>query len=92
MPPPKNLQILTPQTLMPAMRSFTQALGVQCSFCHVQGDFSSDQKETKKTARMMLKMVRKINADNWTDGKRHVACYTCHRGAEMPLTEPPAAQ
>jgi hypothetical protein len=88
--PPKNLQILTPDTYRAAMTSFTQALGVQCTFCHVQGQFDSDDKEEKKTARMMLTMTREINA-KFPDGKQHVRCYTCHRGAEMPLTEPPAA-
>ena len=88
--PPKNLQILTPENYRAAMTSFTQALGVQCTYCHVQGQMDSDDKEQKKTARMMLTMTREINA-KWTDGKQHVRCYTCHRGAEMPLTEPPAA-
>jgi hypothetical protein len=87
--PPKNLQILTPETFRAAMTSFTQALGVQCTFCHVD-DRSADDKDEKKTARMMLTMVREINA-KFPDGKQHVRCYTCHRGAQEPLTEPPAA-
>jgi hypothetical protein len=87
--PPKNLQILTPDNYRAAMTSFTQALGVQCTFCHVQGQMDSDEKEQKKTARMMLTMTREINA-KWTDGKQHVRCYTCHRGSDTPLTEPPA--
>jgi len=87
--PPKNLQILTPETYRAAMQSFTQALGVQCDFCHVQ-DRSADDKDEKKTARMMLTMVRDLNS-KFPDGKQHVTCYTCHRGAQMPLTAPPAA-
>jgi photosynthetic reaction center cytochrome c subunit len=87
--PPKNLQILTPDNYRAAMTSFTGALGVQCTFCHVQGDMASDDKEQKKTARMMLTMSREINA-KFPDGKQHVRCYTCHRGATTPLTEPPA--
>jgi hypothetical protein len=39
--------------------------------------------------------VQDINA-KFPDGQEHVSCYTCHRGANMPLTEPapapPAAQ
>jgi photosynthetic reaction center cytochrome c subunit len=88
--PPKNLQILTPETYRAAMTSFTVALGVQCTFCHVQGDFPADDKDEKKMARMMLTMTREINA-KFPDGKQHVRCYTCHRGAQEPLTEPPAA-
>ena len=94
MPPPKNLKILTgesgPQLIM-TMRAFTVALGEQCSFCHVQGDFASDDNPKKETARMMLTMAREINA-KFPDGQRHVSCYTCHRGATMPATEPPPAQ
>jgi hypothetical protein len=37
----------------------------------------------------MFAMVKDINA-KFPDGKAHVTCYTCHRGAEMPLTAPPA--
>jgi hypothetical protein len=39
----------------------------------------------------MITMMREINA-KFPDGKEHVTCYTCHRGAEMPLTAAPAAQ
>jgi hypothetical protein len=87
--PPKNLQILTADNYRAAMQSFTQALGVQCDFCHVQ-DRSSDEKDEKKMARMMLTMTREINA-KFPDGKNHVACYTCHRGSQTPLMAPPAA-
>ena len=75
------------------MRAFTAALGVQCTFCHVQGDFASDDNPKKETARMMLTMAREINS-KFPDGAtvRHVSCYTCHRGAQMPATEPPPAQ
>ena len=50
-------------------------------FCHVQGDFASDDNPKKETARMMLGMAREINA-KFPDGKRHVSCYTCHRGMD----------
>ena len=90
---PKNLKILTgdtPDQLRTTMRAFATALGVQCAFCHVQGDFASDDNPKKETARMMLTMARDVNA-KFPDGKRHVSCYTCHRGATEPATEPPAA-
>jgi photosynthetic reaction center cytochrome c subunit len=59
-------------------------------YCHVQGDFPSDDNPKKETARMMLTMAREINS-KFPDGKRHVSCYTCHRGATEPAIEPPAA-
>ena len=91
--PPKNLKVLPAGTdraaVVMVMRGFTAGLGVQCTYCHVQGQFDSDDNPKKNVARMMLKMVGQINM-NFPDGKEHVTCYTCHRGAEMPLTAPPA--
>ena|SRR5579863_1551832 len=89
--PHKNLKVLSEAEFAAgAMRQAAQGLGVMCDYCHVQ-DRSSDEKETKVTARMMFQMVKDINA-KFPDGKAHVTCFTCHRGAEMPLTAPPAAQ
>ena len=85
--PPKNLKILAPENYRVSMDVFTQALGVQCTFCHVQGQFDSDEKPQKNMARMMLTMSREIN-DKFDDGKLHVRCYTCHRGSPQPLTAP----
>ena len=84
--PPKNLKVLTPETYRPLMDVFTASLGVQCTFCHVMGNMPADDKPEKEMARMMITMTREINS-KFTDGKQHVTCYTCHRGAEMPLTE-----
>ena len=74
--------------MKPCTRSAPR-LGVECGFCHVQGDFSSDDKHHKIVARKMIELVRSINPQ-FPDGKEHVTCYTCHRGAEEPLTAPPA--
>ena len=93
--PPKNLKVLPAGSdraaVIQVMRGFTAGLGVQCAYCHVQGQFDSDENPKKEMARMMLKMVGQINM-GFPDGKAHVTCYTCHRGAEEPLTAPPAAQ
>jgi Photosynthetic reaction centre cytochrome C subunit len=89
--PPKNLKVLPADAnLIPTMRAAAAGLGVMCTFCHVE-DRSSDEKPEKLTARMMFQMVNEING-KFPDGKVHVTCYTCHRGAQMPLTAPPAAQ
>ena len=93
--PPKNLKVLPAsmdrQAVVGVMRNFTAGLGVQCAYCHVAPNFDSDENPKKEMARMMMKMVGQINM-GFPDGKQHVTCYTCHRGAEMPLTAPPAAQ
>lgn len=88
----KNVQILkevpTGQFLG-YMRSFNASLGVECNFCHLQ-DRSSDEKQEKLTARKMLTMTHEINEKNF-NGKMEVRCFTCHRGASQPVSEPPAS-
>jgi hypothetical protein len=93
MPEPKNLQVLKapPSELMPIMRAYSAALGVRCNFCHVQGDFASDENPHKKIARQMIAMTQDIN-HHFEDSKTHVTCYTCHRGQEEPKTEPSAQE
>ena len=87
---PKNLKLLKPEEVMPAMRAYEAGLGVGCNFCHVQGDRASDDNQHKVTARMMIQLVRDINA-KFPDGKGAVTCYTCHHGASEPVSTPPAA-
>ena len=89
--PPKNLKILPADVnIQQTMGAFRTALGVQCTYCHVAGDFPSDDNPKKNMARNMLRIAADINA-TFPDGKRHVTCYTCHRGEAKPKMEPPAA-
>jgi Photosynthetic reaction centre cytochrome C subunit len=79
--------------LMNTMRGFSFSLGVRCDYCHAgkdggKMDFPSDEKEPKKTARAMLKMVADIN-QNYIGklGKTaplHVECVTCHHALARP--------
>jgi Photosynthetic reaction centre cytochrome C subunit len=89
-PTPKNLKLLQPSDIRPMMGAFRTALGVQCNFCHVAGDFASDENPHKEIARKMIVLAREVNA-KFPDGKDHVTCYTCHRGAQEPLMTPPPA-
>ncbi len=86
---PKNLKILKPDEVMNTMRTFTSGLGVRCDFCHIQGDFASDENRVKLTARNMIAMVQQINTH--FGGNPKVTCYTCHRGETEPKSAPPAA-
>ncbi len=86
-PSAKNLQILEPDTdVADTMRAFNDALGVQCDYCHVAGDFSSDANPRKQTARKMIALVRTIEpyfpatAGVYPRGYHDVDCSTCHRG------------
>jgi len=89
-PDPTNLKVLKVTTgaeVSQIMRTFTAGLGVQCIYCHVQGNFASDDNPKKATARQMITMMQKINA-GFGDNKMHVSCYTCHRGEAEPKTAP----
>ena len=86
----KNIEVLKgipAGQLIPAMQFITASLGVQCSFCHVEGHFEKDDKKPKQVARDMMKMMFALNKDNF-EGHREVTCYSCHRGAPNPLTIP----
>ena len=84
-----NLQVLhdihSKTQLLNVMQGFTEALGVQCQFCHNLNDFPSDAKKPKRTARLMVRMVRNID-ENYLNqpGMKKVTCFTCHRGAAIP--------
>jgi hypothetical protein len=89
-PNPTNLKVLkvaTGSEVSQIMRTFTAGLGVQCIYCHVQGNFASDDNPKKEVARQMIRMSQVINA-NFPDGKMRVTCYTCHRGEAEPKTAP----
>ena len=95
-PAPKNLKVLkvtTGEEVSQIMRTFTVGLGVQCNFCHIQGNFASDENPKKEVARRMITMTHDVNAlfpDAATEKKLRVSCYTCHRGEAEPKTTPPA--
>jgi tetratricopeptide (TPR) repeat protein len=92
----ENLEVIpkdiSKEQMTAIMQGFSAALGVRCTFCHVgeppKIDFMSDDKDEKKAARAMWKMVESINKDiaqlGSTDEEAQVTCYTCHRGAEHP--------
>jgi hypothetical protein len=82
----KNIQVLKnipADELIPSMQFITASLGVECDFCHVERHFEKDDKDEKKTARLMMQMMFSINQNNF-DGKRGVTCNTCHRGSPHP--------
>jgi hypothetical protein len=70
---------------------FGRSLGVSCGFCHVPGKWDLDDKEEKKTARLMFAMVQTINRDymskvpNDRGAPPVVNCFTCHRGNAHPI-------
>lgn len=73
-------------------RGFSRALGVNCTHCHAEQDFSSDEKRPKLAAREMSAMHRMIN-DQLKQMKnlksapddRFINRSTCHRGGIDPV-------
>lgn len=90
----KNVQSLKgipADQLVPSMQFITYSLGVECSFCHVEGALEKDDKKPKQIARKMIQMMFAINLENF-EGKREVTCYSCHRGSSHPLATPVIAE
>jgi hypothetical protein len=87
--------LLAPQ-FQEEMNLITQALGVTCGTCHTRGNFASDEKPEKLTARRMLEMTKGINKQFFPDHKPkegesvlgRVTCYTCHQGDRTPKLPP----
>jgi ferredoxin len=82
----KNIQVLKglpADRLMPVMKAFSAALGVNCTYCHVSIEQpEKDDKPTKQRARDMIKMMRDVNTR--LGGGQKVSCMTCHRGQPRP--------
>jgi len=92
---PKNIG---KQELVATMRGFALGLGVRCTYCHVGREgapldslkFASDDKRTKRAARVMMDMVKHINEEHLADVPSRpdphvvVKCETCHRGVARP--------
>ncbi len=93
---PKNI---SKRELESTMRGFTFALGVRCDHCHVEKKapekglyFPADDKDAKKTARVMLQMVAAVNHDYISKVIKappdtpaiQVQCVTCHHGLTQP--------
>ena len=85
------------ERLRMTMVGFARSLGVRCTFCHVgpegaplsQLDFVSDANPHKEVARGMIRMTRRLNAEDLTtilgaSDRQRVTCYTCHRGSAEP--------
>jgi len=100
---PKNLKVLpadlTRDSVVKIMRFVVAGgLGVSCAYCHGAPnvpfdsiDYASDERQTKRTAREMMRMVARINGELLPNipGRGappiEVQCVTCHRRAPRPL-------
>jgi photosynthetic reaction center cytochrome c subunit len=88
----KNIKVLKnvpAEQLRTQMQYFAASLGVQCNFCHVQGQFDSDDNPRKDRARKMMAMVDRFNENAANDIT--VTCATCHHGHVPPERTPTLA-
>lgn len=99
---PKNLKVLPDsaagERLHAIMDSYTNGLGVRCTFCHVgedgkpfsEFDFPSDQLPMKEITRQMIRMTNTVNTTlkdifkGGTEAPVEVTCATCHHGSAIP--------
>jgi len=84
--------------LIGTMRGFSFSLNVRCEYCHAgkggnelkDMNWASDEKETKRTARAMLRMMANINqeyiAKLGRQAPKQVGCVTCHHRLAVPTT------
>jgi hypothetical protein len=95
LPPLENIKVLTGwdgAQVRDEMRRMSEAIGVKCDHCHVQGNFASDEKRAKHTGRRMLELTMSLNRRYFAshapdDGESRlgrITCYTCHQGAAIP--------
>jgi Photosynthetic reaction centre cytochrome C subunit len=95
----KNIQLLKG---MPAARllavmevGYSKSLGVNCTHCHVAGQWEKEEKPTKQITRDMSAMAKAINTEylqkikNLKNPNPVVNCTTCHRGQVKPALNLP---
>jgi hypothetical protein len=85
-----NIKVLTgrPASDVPlVMATFTRALGVSCSTCHVAGSWALEDKPQLGIAREMYRMTSTFGSGLLAD-RGGLTCWTCHRGQTKPARFP----
>src|SRR5687768_10081796 len=82
-------------TFFEAMGMFANAMGNDCTFCHVSEAVFDKSKFADSTpriqkARQMIVMMNGINKQ-YFGGAPRVTCFTCHGGSDRPRSEPDLA-
>jgi tetratricopeptide (TPR) repeat protein len=76
--------------LMATMQAISEALGVNCEYCHTAPRGSGLAEPKKEVARAMMKMTRDLNTTIQTATGKSVGeitavqCVTCHHGVAIP--------
>lgn len=95
----KNIQILkgipAGRVLAVMQVGYSKSLGVDCTHCHVPGQWEKEDKPTKQITRDMSEMAKAINTRHLKEIKNLkspnpvVNCTTCHRGQVKPALNLP---
>lgn len=95
----KNIQLLkgvpAGRLLRVMEMGYAKSLGVDCTHCHVPGQWEKEDKPAKQIARDMAAMVAAINNQHLKQIKNLksespvVNCTTCHRGQIKPALNLP---
>ena len=80
-------------TFFDAMGMFANAMGNDCTFCHVPAGGARSREVRRGDAadaarpRQMIAMMQTINK-NFFAGAPRVTCFTCHHGNQSPRSDP----
>ena len=79
-------------TFFDAMGMFANAMGNDCTFCHVSKAYFdkaafAEQTPRMQRARQMIVMMNAINKQYFA-GQPRVTCFTCHKGDQSPRSDP----
>ena len=95
----KNIQIFkgapAARVLAVMQIGYAKSLGVDCTHCHVPGQWEKEDKPTKQITRDMTEMVKAITTKylkeikNLKSANPVVNCTTCHRGQVKPALNMP---
>jgi hypothetical protein len=82
-------------TFFEAMGMFANAMGNDCTFCHVKAAYFDRAKFAEVTPKMsrargMIAMMNTLNKAYFA-GEQRVTCFTCHRGSNSPVRDPDLA-
>ena len=91
----KQIQLLRGipvDTFFDAMGMFANAMGNDCTFCHVSKAYFdknafAEQTPRMQRARQMIVMMNAINKQYFA-GQPRVTCFTCHAGNQSPRSDP----
>ena len=75
------------QDVTAKMQSWSVALGVSCTHCHLEGQWADGSMPTFAFAGRMQAMVEGLNTGP-LKGVGEITCLTCHRGKPIPARLP----